>query len=359
MPSPHTASNVYIVFGQDEFLVEEMLANLLAKLRADLGGGPVIDSVDCEEGQVDEVLAEIASPSLFAANRITVLRHLKFGKQRKLVAEIEKTISEGLVPGQVLILVAGEIDKRLKLIKTVRAMGGLMQVPGMDAEARERWVLRKFRELGKTADRDVARLLLDLKDDMRTIGSEIEKVATYVGDAGAVTVADIEAVVGRSRTEKVYELTRAVITRDAPAALGLLAELLDQPRESAIGLLYRISREIRCLIQVRMFLDGVRSGWSEDMRFGAFKSTVLPRFDAWLREAGISRRDSYMWMQPYAVHMRFKEGSGFEVEALVRFLEGLLAANVDIVSTSVHPRIILERLISTLGVEACMPAERR
>jgi DNA polymerase-3 subunit delta len=352
-PAGHIPSGVYLVFGDDEFLVEEMLGTLLAKLKTAMGDAPAVDTVDCEEGRTDDVLAEIVSPSLFASNKVTVLKHLRFGKQRKLISEIEKCVSEGLVPGQVLILVSREVDKRLKLVKTVNRMGGLMEVPEMGPEARERWVLRKLKDLGKSANRDVAQLLLDLKDDMRAIASEIEKVATYVGDADHVTVTDIEAVVGRSKHEKVYELTRAVITRDTAAALRLLADLLDQPDESAIGLLYRISREIRCLIQLRLFLDRTRNGWGENMQFGTFKNVVLPRFDQWIKDAGISRRDSYMWIQPYGIYMRFKEGSGFEVKALVGFLDGLLTANVELVSTSVPPRIVLERLISTLGVEAC------
>ena len=355
-PSSEVPSNVYLVFGEDEFLVEEMLATLLVKLRAAMGEEPAVEAVDCEEGRVDDVLAEIVSPSLFAANKITVLKHLRFGKQRKLITEIDKCVSEGLVPGQILILVTRDVDKRLKLVKTVNKMGGLMEVPEMDAESRERWILRKFKDLGKHANRDVAQLLLDLKDDLRAIGSEIEKVVTYVGDAGRVTVADIEAVVGRSKHEKVYELTRAVITRDSPTAMALLAELMDRPDESAIGLLYRISREIRCLIQVRLFLDGTRNGWDENMQFGAFKNLVFPRFDAWIKEAGISRRDSYLYMRPYGIYMRFKEGSGFEVSALTRFLGGILEANVELVSTSVPHKIVLERLISTLGVEACSSA---
>lgn len=358
-PSSDVPGNIYLVFGKDEFLVEEMLATLLVKLKAAVSEEPVIESVDCEEARVDEVLAEIVSPSLFAANKITVLKHLKFGKQRKLIAEIEKCVSEGLVPGQILILVTRDVDKRLKLVKTVNKLGGLMEVPEMDPEARERYILRKFKDLGKSANRDVAQLLLDLKDDLRAIGTEIDKVVTYAGDAGEITVGDIEAVVGRSKHEKVYELARAVITRDSAAALELLAELLERPDESAIGLLYRISREIRCLIQVRLFLDNTVSGWDENMQFGTFKNVIFPRFDAWIKDAGISRRDSYMWMQPYGIYMRFKEGSGFEVSALVRFLGGLLDANVELVSTSVPPKIVLERLISTLGVETCDLAGQR
>ena len=345
--------SVYLVFGEDEFLVEEMLRTLLLKITASIGTEPVVEAVDCEEGRTEEVLAEIVSPSLFAANKITVLKHLKFGRQRKLVTEIEKCLSEGLVPGQVLVLVTTAVDKRLKLVKTVNRMGGLIEVPPMDPEDTERFIIRRFRESDKSANRDVAQLLMDLKDDLRAIASEIEKVVTYVGDAEEVTVCDVESVVGRSKHEKVYELTRAVITRNTAGALSIISELLDRPDESAVGLLYRISREIRSLIQVRLFLDNTTNGWDENMQFGAFRSVVLPRFEEWIKGAGISRRDSYLWQRPYGIYMRFKEGSGFEVADLVRFLDGLLAANVELVSTSVPPNIVLERLISTLGVENC------
>ena len=150
-----------------------------------------------------------------------------------------------------------------------------------------------------------------------------------------------------------------MITRNTAGALSIITELLDRPDESAVGLLYRISREIRSLIQVRLFLDNTTNGWDENMQFGAFRSVVLPRFEEWIKAAGISRRDSYLWQRPYGIYMRFKEGSGFEVADLVRFLDGLLAANVELVSTSVPPNIVLERLISTLGVENCSLAAGR
>jgi DNA polymerase-3 subunit delta len=350
--------SVYLVFGENEFLVEEMLKTLLVKIKGAFGEPPAVEAVDCQEGRVDEVLAEIVSPSLFAANKVTVLKRLRFGRQRKLISEIESCISEGLVAGQVLVLVTSGVDKRLKLVKTINRMGGLIEVPELGPEDIERYILRRFREYGKSASRDVAQLLMDLKDNLRAIGSEIEKVVTYVGDADEVTVGDIERAVGRSKHEKVYELTRAVITRDSHGALAILSELIDRPDESPIGLLYRVSREIRCLLQVRLFLDNTPSGWAENMQFGAFKKVVLPRFDEWTKDAGISRRDSYLWQRPYGVYMRFKEGSGFAVEDLVRFLDGLLAANVELVSTSVDPRIVLERLVSTLGVENCSLAAK-
>jgi DNA polymerase-3 subunit delta len=349
------SGNVYLVFGEDGFLVEETLRTLLQKLARTMGAGAAVESVDCEGGRADEVLAEIVSPSLFAANKITVLKHIRFGRQRSLVAEIEKCISEGLVPGQVLILVSTSVDKRLKLVKTINRMGGLIEVPAFRPEDTERWIIRRFDEQGKKASPPVARLIMDLKDDLRSMASEIDKVVTYVGDAGEVTVSDIESAVGRSKSEKTYMLTKAVIAGDTGRALSLLSELLERG-ESAVGLLYSLSRETRGLIQIQLFCSGTSAGWHAGMHYGAFRNTVLPRFEKWVEDAGISRSDTFLRQHPYAVYMRFVEGEGLALEELVRFLDGLLAANVNLVSTSVPPDVIMETLITSLGIESSSKA---
>lgn len=354
-PASESPANVYLLFGEDEFLVEVTLRKLLGKLRKSVGEDFVVEMLDSDEGSVDEVLAEIVSPSLFAANKATVLKHLRFSKQRKLLSEIEKCVAEGLVPGQVLVLVTSSVDKRLKLVKAINKAGGLIEVPEFKPEDVLRFIVDGFKDRGKKPGPRVAEILMDLKDDLRAIDSEIEKVCIYVGDAEAVTAADIENLVGRSKTEEIFNLTKAVMMRNASEALGRVADLLDRG-ESAMGILYSISRQVRYLIQVRLFVEGGRSGWDESMQMGSFKNTVMPRFRQWVEDAGISPQDTVAYRHPYGVFMRFRESSGFRVADLIDFLDLLLAANLELVSTSVPPRIVLEKLISGLGVETCRAA---
>jgi len=353
--------SAYLVFGDDDYLVEARVARLVAQIVSAVGGadggsqaGPggagevAVDKVDCEEAGLEGVVEELMSPSLFSTNKVIVLRRFRLSAENRIAKEIEKCLASGLAPGQYLVIEASKVDKRLKLGKMIAEAGGLVEERRPDDRGLRDWVGERFRELGKSAGPGVADLLIDLKgDDFRALASEIEKTAVYVGGNPAVTKADLQDLVGRSRTERIFELARHVIEGKRSEALSAVADLLDAG-ESGVGIVYYLGREIRWLIQIKLFLRGRPRLWDRGTTFPEFQRTVVPAFKAWLETCRIAENETCLRQKPYAAYMKFKEAEGCSLDRLLILLDRLVETNIFLVSKSVEhkDRMALEALVT-------------
>jgi len=348
--SPVVSSNIFLVFGEDEFLVEQALARLIRDIAAAIGFEPQVETIDCSETAVEDFVAQILSPSLFAEQRISVVKHLVLTGRSRLTSEIETLISEELPQGQFLVLMPRKIDKRLKIFKLLEQKGKVLELPSLGHEGLVEWIIDRFKELGKTVGRDAAEMILDLKgeEDTRALNSEVEKLAIYVGKRPKVTVSDVEAIVGKTKTEHVFELIRQVTLKDITAALGTLDGLL-KVGESPLGIILLLSREVKALIQVRLFLKDTGLSLRRDPGYNEFVRTMLPKFRDWIANNRVPERFTFTRYKPYAIYRRFVEALGFELSRLVDLLDALVDINAALVSTSIDPRILIENFLFSVG----------
>ncbi|HVP57684.1 MAG TPA: DNA polymerase III subunit delta [bacterium] len=341
-------ARVHLIFGDNEFLVDDRAQEVVSEIKQAVGSDLTIDTVDCEEADLAGVIEELVTPSLFSVNKATVLHHFKLAAENKLARELERCLASDLAPGEHLVIVAEKVDKRLKLAKLIAEEGDFVEVLPLDPAGLRTWILDRFRREGKTASPGVPELLLDLKgDDLRALDSEIEKLVTYAGDEPKVTADDLQAVVGRSRADRIFDLVRYLLERKLAKALVTIADMLDAG-ESGIGMITYIGREVRALIQIRVFLSAEPGIWDRGMKFPEFAREVLPRFKAWTEGAGIAAVEALLHQKPYAVYRRFLEAEHCDLRALLRMLVGLLEANRLIVNTSVSDKVALETFVSAL-----------
>lgn len=351
MKTNRPTRNVYLVFGSDDYLVDLRVAEIVSGLVHNVGEETAVEHVDCEEAGLDGVIQEIVSPSLFSMNRITVLRHFRLTAENKLAREIERYLASGLAPGQVLIIQASKVDKRLKLAKTVEADGASEEVKPLGPSEVRPWIVKRFKEHGKTAGAGVAELLLDLKgEDLRAIESEIEKAVTYVGDRQEVTEADIRSLVGRSRTERIFELVKHVLAGRAGKAIETVADLLDTG-DSGTRIVTYIGREVRWLVQIKLFVRSRPGLWDAGMTFQEFNRITLPAFKAWLSAGKIPEAQSFLHQKPYAGYLKFKESLNCDLGTLIDMLERLVETNRFLVSMSVQDKekLALEAFVAGLA----------
>lgn len=341
-------ARVHLIFGDNEFLVDDRAHEVLSEIRRTVGSDLTVETMDCEEADLEGVVEELVTPSLFSANKATVLRHFKLTAESKLAREIERCLVSDIAPGEHLVIVADKVDKRLKLAKMITEDGNLVEVVALDQAGLRTWIGERFRREGKAISPGVPELLLDLKgDDLRALDSEIQKLVTYAGDDPKITGDHLQALVGRSRAERVFDLVRYVLERKPAKALATVADMLEAG-ESGIGMIIYIGKEVRWLIQVRVFLRAEPGIWDHGMKFAEFTREVLPRFRAWIEASGIPPADTFLYQKPYAVYRRFLEAERSDVRTLVRMLVGLLEANRLVVNTSVSDKVALETFVSAL-----------
>jgi DNA polymerase-3 subunit delta len=124
------------------------------------------------------------------------------------------------------------------------------------------WLHARARTDGFELDEDAAQLLVELSgNDLARLRGEVEKAALAGGgDNRRVRVAEVRAVVGEHRLRHIFDLTRAIVTRDAASAVVLMEQLLNAG-EDPLGVLGMLAREARALWQVA---EGLRRGQPEE-----------------------------------------------------------------------------------------------
>lgn len=150
-------------------------------------------------------------------------------------------------------------DGRLGPVKAIRKCGVDAQFTPQEGAQLIRWVMKHFGEEGKQCPSDVAEHLLYVCGSlMNTLLPEIVKIAG-AAKGESITKRDIDAVAERRPDTKVYEMTDLLGQGDYDRAAKKLAELLDDKSQSASGLLYMISEQMRQLYCAKVAPRGAAS----------------------------------------------------------------------------------------------------
>ena len=149
------------------------------------------------------------------------------------------------------MLVAREQPPKLKapkkLAEAVEAAGrhgARVTRPPRPATCRAGWSPRPVSR-GFELEPDAARLLAErMGEGTGRLATELDRLALWAGPEGAVTRADLEAMVADTSEEVAWALSDAIVDRDPAAALAAAERLTDQG-ESVTPLIYAVARRLR------------------------------------------------------------------------------------------------------------------
>ncbi|MBU1184606.1 MAG: DNA polymerase III subunit delta [Proteobacteria bacterium] len=267
---------------------------------------------------------------------------------------LERTLTGGMPEGNHLILTAEAVDRRKKLFKTVSAVGRVLSFSKVKGEVRQQRAVQEMAAeiLAKRGKRlsSGAWSALGQKTgfSLRESLSAIEKLITYAGEKTQIEAADVEAVVGRTREDTVFELNGALVGRNLTLALRTLHELLDQGLHPLM-IMTMITKEIRFLFQAKLLIASGRLGsFSPELDYGRFQKAVYPA----VRKLAGDGEDSIALasQHPFVVYQALKNAGRFTRAELAGYLELLVRTDLALKTTGKDPRLLLERfLIAVCG----------
>lgn len=238
---------VYFFYGKEDFLVDELIEMIRAKLfkseaeaRANMSvmyGGSGADKTI----SLGDVLSAASAYGMFAEQKLVVVRD--FDKIQKPKKEFQKAIYGALsdyirnpLESTVLILCAGELDKKdlakepFSLLESVGyEFGAMRDMSGFADDYAKR--------LGWRFTPEALRLLVMYAgSSARDLGNEIQKLALYAGDREDKTLneKDVSEVVGISREYNVFELQKAICSKDLRQASGIALKILEKEEPVSI-----------------------------------------------------------------------------------------------------------------------------
>lgn len=261
-------------------------------------------------------------------------------------------LEAGIPENNILLLLAEEVDKRKKLYKSLKekyAVIDLQVDSGSGAQARkaQQAVLQEevhavLKKMNKTMAAGVMEQLLE-RVGCHPLAAvmETEKLALSVGEAGRISKADLDRMVGRTRQEAVFELTQAVSERNTEQAL-LITSRLQENGIHALAILATLRNFTRSLLLFRLLLEQEQYNFRPGMSAKLFQEQCLPalkRNERWKSELS---------GHPFALYMRFKTAAAFSSALLRNWLRDILLADMRLKGSAVDTDTVLQHLILSM-----------
>jgi len=259
-------------------------------------------------------------------------------------------LETGIPPGNTLILVAEAADKRKKLFKYLEkncVVVDLSVDTGSSSAARkDQDVLLKDivqQSLARFGKRLEARALPVLLERVGfhpvAVAMEVEKLALSVGEAETITMDDLNAMVGRTREEALYELNEAFGNHDLAASLTISQRL----RENGVHPLIVVAglrNFLRRLLLVRAIIEQPVPAYSEGISYAAFQKGLLPQL-----QAALGPKEKALAGHPFAVYKSFQQAERFTLAALQQARVDLLEAEYRLKGSGLPEYLILENFL--------------
>lgn len=244
---------VILIFGEEEFLVEEALDKLTDFLVNDDNSFD-FDSFDADSVTLEKIIDVALSFPFVAENRIVIVRNIQklfSGKSSKKNDEKSpfykylsspqtstKLILTGNIDSLSGIAKAKSEDGVKKIISSAKFPFNLIaekydfiEFPKLYESNFSSWITQRLKAHNKTIEPDAMQILLNhTNPTLRDLDNEISKLLLYIGQRKDITTDDITFVTGTSRNFNVFELQKAVGKKETGKAINIAENMLQNDR---------------------------------------------------------------------------------------------------------------------------------
>jgi len=267
-PTAEPILPVYVIYGPQEFLRRQRLAEVV---RTVLGGQAMHMAVAEHDGQTAEladVLDEMRTLPFLAERRLVVVREADafVSAHREALERYLQAPS----PTGVLVLLCKRWPGNTRLARRVKTIGRAFKCEELKGRALVEWMLRHAESTyDKQLRNDAAWRLKDLiGTDLGRLDNELAKLALFVGQRASIAAADVEALVGTSRQERIFAVADAIVERDTGKALSLWQQVITTDRNAPFWALGGLAAGIRRMMTAQQMAAAGQS-------LGAIKSTLF------------------------------------------------------------------------------------
>lgn len=258
----------------------------------------------------------------------------------------------GIPENNILVLLAEDIDKRKKFFKFINTKGIVFDLSvesGASKSAREEQanVLRgliseTLNDFAKTIEPRALPVLLERVGFYPVaVVRETEKLALYVEERRSITLADVDAMIGRTREDALYELTEAYDNGEIQKSLVISARLLESGLHPLV-IVAGLRNHLRRLLLVCSFRMQSEPVFVDGMSFAAFQK-------GYLAQLKIAKADLLQTFprHPYALYMMFTKARKSSARDLLSALKKLLEVEFCLKSSPLTGQVVLEGFFFT------------
>lgn len=249
-----TGVAAWLVQGDDDILIAERTRSLVAELLA--GEDPTLA---LEDVGADADLAGVAdacrTPPFLAGRRVVIVREIDSRTTDELAPIL--AYLEDPLPTTALVMVAGGASRagegrRLssKLLTAVKAHGQVVSTAVSGREAGG-WLRQRINASPVRLDRPAEALLeAHLGEDVSRLGALLDVLGAAYGEGATLSAADLEPYLGEAGGVAPWDLTDAIDTGNAAAALVNLHRMLEGGQRHPLAVLATLHRHVQSILRV-------------------------------------------------------------------------------------------------------------
>jgi DNA polymerase-3 subunit delta len=241
-------SPLYLLFGEETYL-RDLAAKTISNIT--LKDSSLRDfnetEISLNEAQMRHAIATAEQIPMVDTHRVIRVTDISIStnKQKNNLTEAEEDLLNSYLanpsPGSVIIFIADELDKRLKMAKLLLNSCVAVEFKALEDGELIRWAKDKLNDLNVTADDKALRQIVGLVgNDVRKLTLEIEKLAIAALPDSIINFDLVESLVPNSRLISNFDLADYLLMNDKTRALQTLKKILDDGAEPLmlLGLLF-------------------------------------------------------------------------------------------------------------------------
>ena len=225
--------SVYYIFGTESYLKDIVLKEITNRFKTP--GTEDFDFVilHADVDSAVSALEQLEMMPFMAKLRLVIIKNFDSMKaaDKNLIADYV----QNPVPTSILVLTAEKIDERIKANKLIsgNAVKIFCRSPYNSTEIL-RWLNNELKEKKIFMDTDSKELFTrSIELDYQLASTELEKLILYTKGKKDITINDVKEAVGKSRTNKVFDLQNEIGKLNLKNSLSILENMISN-NESAV-----------------------------------------------------------------------------------------------------------------------------
>jgi len=243
------ARPLYLIFGEEEFLMSEALEIIERTFVSDSARDFNYDSFYAKDTPVSQILDVAETLPMMTPLRVVVVKNIdkwNEGDWDVIMPYIDNPSDTTMV-----VFTAKGLDKRKKNHKKLLEKAEAVECKKPYDNQIPHWIHFIAQKMGLSADSDSIALLHQfIGSNLSDIQSELQKLSQYIHPRTQIGVRDVIDVVSKIKVQSVFDLSRAIGENDKAKALLCLSQLLSHG-QNEVGILSLVSRHVRILRSVK------------------------------------------------------------------------------------------------------------
>ena len=241
---------VYYIFGPENYLKDIVQKEITKKYKSP--GSEEFDYIvlHADTDSAMNALEQLEMMPFLAKHRLVILKNFDTMKasDKNLIAEyVQNPVSTSI-----LVLLAEKIDERVKANKIIseNAIKIICRSPYNSTDIL-RWLNNETKEKKIFMDNDSKELFTrSIEFNYQLAASELEKLIIYTKGKRNITIDDVRETVGKSRTNKIYDLQNEIGKRNLQNSLSILENMIAN-NESAVFVIIMLSTFFQSIWKIK------------------------------------------------------------------------------------------------------------